>query len=279
MGGRNPTQGREVRSLWLPESSSQVDRHWRPADDLLQHSTPRDLTPTGGHFISGFSDHGILDGKNLLLILGIIILIDIFSCMCLYRCCGISLQCHQKAFQQGTSLQVKPLADCSGCTEEERRVRDCKSRSRGWRVGGGRLEELISGWESWVPAVRGSSPPPHSWNCVLLTGPPLGAVPRRRLESNVFLRPYGQYMWFCTKLRFWRQVWRSTRPAAAGNKPWMGVPLLSKPTTCQSWVLCLFPRIFLACHVRRPFSDFTQGIPEIVNQHFHHPTPKWKTEE
>ena len=49
--------------------------------------------------------------KNLLLILGIIILNCVFSCMCLYCCCDICLQSSQIATKRATSMPVKPLAE------------------------------------------------------------------------------------------------------------------------------------------------------------------------
>ena len=54
--------------------------------------------------------------------LKIIIFICALSCMCLYYYYGICLQCKQIITSQATSVQVKPFADFSGHTGEEKVV-------------------------------------------------------------------------------------------------------------------------------------------------------------
>lgn len=52
--------------------------------------------------------------------LEIIALICVFSCIHLYCCSGIYLQCSQAATKAAISKIVKPLADYSGQVVEER---------------------------------------------------------------------------------------------------------------------------------------------------------------
>ena len=57
----------------------------------------------------------------------IIIFICALSCMCLYHYSGICLQGKRIITRQATSVQVKPLADLSGHTGEEKVVEDSKN--------------------------------------------------------------------------------------------------------------------------------------------------------
>lgn len=57
--------------------------------------------------------------EKLFLILGIIILICVFSCMCLHFCSGLCVQCSQRATKGATSMLIRPFAECSGHIMEE----------------------------------------------------------------------------------------------------------------------------------------------------------------
>lgn len=80
-------------------------------------------------WISGL-DHGLL--WKIISDFGIIILICIFSYMCLCWC-GICLQSSQRATKGATPMLVKPLADCSGPIVKE--VCVCEIvKSQSWGV-------------------------------------------------------------------------------------------------------------------------------------------------
>lgn len=72
--------------------------------------------------------------KKLLLILRIIVCICVLSCMRLYSCCGIYLQCSQTAAKRATSMVIKPLADYSETLQKRRMYNIIRV---GWRVRGG----------------------------------------------------------------------------------------------------------------------------------------------
>lgn len=86
---------------------------------------------------------GLYVGK-LLLILGFI-LIYVFSCMCLYCCCGTHLQCSQIAAKQATSMLLKHLAMLSGhIVEEAGACKMVRASHEGWSVGGGNQEDVTT---------------------------------------------------------------------------------------------------------------------------------------
>lgn len=62
---------------------------------------------------------GLLVKKKKELIWGIIALICVFSCIYLYCCCGICLQCSQIATEGDTSTLMKPFADHPGYAAKE----------------------------------------------------------------------------------------------------------------------------------------------------------------
>ena len=84
---------------------------------------------------------GLLMGKKMLLIFGTIILLCVFSCMCLYCCYGVCFQCSQTATKPSTSMLVKPLADSPGHTEEERAHGIVRAPHEGRSIGGGDQEK------------------------------------------------------------------------------------------------------------------------------------------
>lgn len=112
-------------------------------------------------------DHRALGGKKLLLILGIIILIGVFSYTYLYCNHSICFQCSQIATKPATSMLMKPLADYSGhIVEEEGVYKTVRAGHSGWSVGGAHWEDRTSSWSmSWTWAIWGSNPPPLSLEC------------------------------------------------------------------------------------------------------------------
>lgn len=80
-----------------------------------QVNTLSDPTPSLDNLLAHWS--GCTLGENLLLILGLLLLSSfffffrLFSCMCLYCCCGLCLQCSQLATKQATSPPMKPFTD------------------------------------------------------------------------------------------------------------------------------------------------------------------------
>ena len=71
--------------------------------------------------------------------------VSVFSCMCLYCCCGICLPCRQVAIEGITSMLMKPLADHSGHITEEEDMWDYKS----WSQWGGMFGEVVK--KTWQP--------------------------------------------------------------------------------------------------------------------------------
>lgn len=78
-----------------------------------------DPTPSPGSLINQWFRSRGSWWKKLLLILGITILISVFSCMYLYGCCGICPQCSQTDAQGATSMLVTPPDECSEPVLEE----------------------------------------------------------------------------------------------------------------------------------------------------------------
>ena len=85
--------------------------------------------------------------------------VSVFSCMCLYCCCGLCLPCRQVAFEGVTSMVMKPLADHSGHITEEGSMWDYKSWW-GWSVWEGHNEDMMAGWPTEVGPKQ--SKVPHS---------------------------------------------------------------------------------------------------------------------
>lgn len=103
--------------------------------------------------------------EEMLLNLGILTLICVFSCTCLYCFCGICLRCSQLAPKQATSMLIISLADCLGHISKQGCV--CKiirTNHQAWSVGD------VSGEPEWwltselYQSIRGSSPHPCPWN-------------------------------------------------------------------------------------------------------------------
>lgn len=107
--------------------------------------------------------------KKLWLILGNIILICVFSYMCLYCGCGICLQCSQGAAKQAISMLMKPLADCSGLFVEKGACKIVRASQRGecrrrsWRgCDCGLIQELNTGHQKLFipPSLKCTFCPP-----------------------------------------------------------------------------------------------------------------------
>ena len=81
-------------------------------------------------------------GRKKLLILGIIILICVFSRSHLYYCCGICLQCSQNAIKWNPSMLAKPFTDHSRHTVDRGCAWGCKGQELG-------LERVERGRRSW----------------------------------------------------------------------------------------------------------------------------------
>ena len=71
--------------------------------------------------------------------------VSVFSCMCLYCCCGICLPCRQVAIEGVTSMLMKPLADHSGHITEEEGMWNYKS----WSQWDGIFGEVVK--RTWRP--------------------------------------------------------------------------------------------------------------------------------
>lgn len=101
-------------------------------------------------------------------ILGTIILIYVFSCMCL--CCfwGICLLCSQVVPTWTASMLMKHLnlAECSGLILEEGGGQVCKSWSYGWHAEEVSLQRMGLLGNSWaIPRQpEASHPLPCSWD-------------------------------------------------------------------------------------------------------------------
>ena len=109
---------------------------------------------------------GFLVGKKLLLILRIIIFICVFSCMCLYCCWGVYLQCSQRATNRATSMVLKLFADYLETLQKRGMYKIVRAGHQGWSIRRGYWEDLTSSWPaSWTWAIDGCLPVPLSLEC------------------------------------------------------------------------------------------------------------------
>ena len=75
--------------------------------------------------------------KKLLLVLGIIILICVFSCMCLHYSFVICPQCSQPATKWATCNLMKAFADCQDTLWKREACKIARVGHKGWSVGAG----------------------------------------------------------------------------------------------------------------------------------------------
>ena len=100
------------RCVFVPSESAHVSsllNHMRTQVNALS-----DPTSSLGDLINRWFRSWGFWWKKLLLISRIIILICVFSCMCLYCCCRICHQGSQIAVKQATSMLLKHLTDAQG---------------------------------------------------------------------------------------------------------------------------------------------------------------------
>lgn len=107
---------------------------------------------------------------------GIIVLFCIFSCMSLYCCYGICLQCSQTATKGAATMLVKPLADRSGHNAEAGACEVPRALRRGrglWRAHNHQLTHKLDRG-NW----RFLSPSPVLGMCILLAFPTPRGCPK-----------------------------------------------------------------------------------------------------
>lgn len=146
-----------------------------------------DLTPHLGDLVNQWFRSESSWWKKLSLILGTTVLTYDFSCMCLYDCCDIFLQCSLWCTKWATLMLVKCLVECSGHMMKGRLVWAFKSQlweAKYWRRSTRRYDcQLTLGLEpdNWeVPT------PPLALECMFCWSAPfLEAIPKYSLEIEM----------------------------------------------------------------------------------------------
>lgn len=118
--------------IFIPDKSANISSllaHMKTQVKALSNLAPS-LGDQPTHWFGSGGEEG---WKKLLLILGLLLLM-FFSCMYMYCCSEVCLQCGHLVTKQATSLLLKPLADHSGHLAEEGTCEAVRASHQWWSL-------------------------------------------------------------------------------------------------------------------------------------------------